>query len=49
MAATTPGCFPDLPSAFTQHEIDSFQPQANIASKIALKPILAHVLPFVLK
>lgn len=49
MATTSPGFFPDSLRAFTQNEIDSFQAQANLASQNALKPILAHALPFVLK
>ena len=49
MATTIPGFFPDSLTYFTQNEIDSFQSQVNIASKNALKPISAHVLPFVLK
>ena len=49
MATACPGFFPDALTAFTQDEINIFQNQVNIASEIALKPILAYVLPFVLK
>ena len=49
MAIRRPGFFPDALTAFAQHEIDIFQTQVNIASENALKLVLAHVLPFVLK
>ena len=49
MATRRPGFFPDALTAFTQFEIDSFRTQVSKASENALKPILAHVLPFVLK
>lgn len=49
MATRCPGFFPDSLTAFAQNEIDSFRAQVNIASENALKSILAHVLPFVLK
>lgn len=49
MATTFPGFFPDALTAFTQDEIDIFRDQVKVASKNALEPISAHVLPFVLK
>ena len=49
MATRRPDFFPDALTAFPQHEIDIFQTQVNVASENALKLVLAHVLPFVLK
>lgn len=49
MATRCPGFFLDSLTAFTQSEIDIFRTQVNVASENALKHVLAHVLPFVLK
>ena len=49
MATRCPGFFPDALPAFTQNEIDDFQIHVQRTSEKALKPLLAHVLPFVLK